>query len=66
MMNLISLFCNIDDFCKQFEPIWHKQLLTNGEKKRKRLTQLSLSEMMTIVVLFHQSWLNSETDFHSW
>jgi hypothetical protein len=33
----------------------HKQLLTNGEKKRKRLTQLSLSEMMTIIILFHQS-----------
>ena len=48
------LFCDIDDFCRQFEPRWHCQLLTQGLKTRKRAKSLSLSEIMTIVIAFHQ------------
>lgn len=32
----------------------HEILLTNGSKRRRRFTQLSLAEIMTLVVLFHQ------------
>ena len=48
------LFCNIDDFCVEFEPRWETQLLTQGIKTRKREKRLSLSEIMTILVAFHQ------------
>lgn len=53
-MSLLELFCEIDDFCQEFESYQHQQRLTNGVKKRNRLGQMSLSEMMTIMVYFHQ------------
>lgn len=55
MSSLEELFCAIDDFCQGFEPVWHKQLLTQGLKSRQRTRELSLSEIMTILVGFHQS-----------
>lgn len=53
-MEILPLFCEIDDFCKVFEKISAGRALTNG-KKRNRATQLSLSEVMTILVLYHAS-----------
>ena len=55
MLSLEELFCSVDDFCKIFEPLWHKQLLSDGHKHRQRSAQLSLSEVMTIQIAFHQS-----------
>ncbi|NJM68493.1 MAG: IS982 family transposase [Acaryochloris sp. RU_4_1] len=55
MLSLEELFCSVDDFCKIFEPLWHQQLLSDGHKHRQRNTQLSLSEVMTIQITFHQS-----------
>jgi hypothetical protein len=54
-MSLLELFCDVDDFWKIFSPIWERQLMTAGNVKRKRQTQLSISEMMTIMIHFHQS-----------
>ena len=64
IMDLVTLFCNIDDFCNKFEPKWKKQLLTSGERKRNRLTHLSLSEIMTIIILFHQSNYRNSKAFY--
>lgn len=55
MLSLEELFCSVDDFCKIFEPLWHRQLLNDGHKRRQRLGQMSLSEMMTIQIAFHCS-----------
>lgn len=55
MMNLDELFCDIDDFCRLFLPAWHRQLLTSGEGQRRRASRLTLSEIMTILIYFHQS-----------
>lgn len=55
MESLLELFCDVDDFCQVFEPIWNQQQLTNGEKKRQRARALSISEIMTILIAFHQS-----------
>jgi hypothetical protein len=52
-MSLLELFCDIDDFWQIFEPTWHQSLLSNG-KQRLRECQMSMSEMMTIVIHFHQ------------
>lgn len=49
---LTELFCHIDDFRKTFEPQYKKYLIQNG-KKRNRKTCISLSEIMTVYVLFH-------------
>ena len=53
-MSLLQLFCHIDDFCREFEPKWQDRRLTEGQALRRRSTRLSLSEMMTLVVHFHQ------------
>jgi hypothetical protein len=50
-----SLFCFVDDFCKGFEPWYKKSLLTCGAKKRNRECKMSLSEIITILIAFHQS-----------
>ena len=55
MSQLVAIFCDIDDFCKAFEPLYTQRLLQNGQRQRTRQTQLSLSEIMTIIVCFHQS-----------
>src|SRR4028119_1887364 len=54
MFSLEDLFCSVDDFCQQCEPIWHNQLLDNGLAHRKRARSLCLSEIMTILISFHQ------------
>lgn len=55
MDSLLELFCDVDDFCKVFLPIWEKQLITSGQKQRQRDRSLSMSEIMTILIAFHQS-----------
>lgn len=52
-MNILPIFCDIDDFCLLFEPLWRKQLLET--RQRDRASTLCLSEVMTILVLFHAS-----------
>jgi hypothetical protein len=55
MLSLEDLFCSVDDFCQTFEPQWKKQLLGFGLQIRNRRSNLSLSEIMTILIGFHQS-----------
>ena len=54
-MNLVELFCDVDDFFQEFVLSWHQQLLSSGSRKQIRGCQLSESEIITIVVSFHQS-----------
>ncbi len=55
MLSLEELFCSVDDFCLTFEPQWKQQLLGAGLKFRNRTRSLSLSEIITILIGFHQS-----------
>jgi len=54
-MRLVELFCHVDDFCQTFEPPWQRSLVAQGTRRRNRPSQLSTSEIMTIVIHFHQS-----------
>ena len=54
MDSLLELFVQVDDFWQIFRPIWHEHLLASGQRQRIRDSQLSESEIMTIVILFHQ------------
>lgn len=54
-MSLLELFCHVDDFCQTFEPHWHHTLVQQGTRQRNRPGRLSTSEIMTIVIHFHQS-----------
>ncbi len=56
MLSLEELFCCVDDFCQAFEPQWERQLLSNGLQRRRRPRSLCLSEIMTILIGFHQSY----------
>lgn len=55
MLSLEDLFCSVDDFCQNFEPLWQQTLLGNGLQLRQRKRNLCLSEIMTILIAFHQS-----------
>src|SRR5215831_15630078 len=54
MSQLMAMFCDIDDFCKWFEPLYMRRLLQSGQRQRTRQTALALSEIMTIIVSFHR------------
>ena len=55
MDSLLELFCDVDDFCQAFLPFWNRQLLTSGQRQRQRARSLTISEIMTILIAFHQS-----------
>ena len=55
MHNLVSVFCHVDDFCDKFVPVFEQKLITDGTRKRRRNSRMSMSECMTIVIAFHQS-----------
>ncbi len=54
-MSLLELFCDVDDFMQAFLPFWKQKLLETGSIKRLRKSQLSESEIMSIMIAFHQS-----------
>lgn len=54
-MDILHLFCDIDDFCRNFEPSFNQRLISDRPKLRNRSFQMSMSEVMTIVVCFHSS-----------
>jgi Transposase DDE domain len=55
MPSLEELFCSVDDFCQKQEGNYHQLLLGSGVRHRRRAKQLCLSEIMTIIISFHQS-----------
>ena len=54
-MSLLELFCHVDDFCQRHNGLWAPVALPSGSRRRQRERSLSLSEVMTILILFHQS-----------
>lgn len=54
MDSVDELFCVIDDFYKEFEPVWMRHLLTQGQRNRWRASAISVSEWMTLIVRFHE------------
>lgn len=54
-MDRLAIFCEIDDFCREFEPKFNQQLIEDGDRQRIKPSRMSRSEVMTIMVLFHRS-----------
>lgn len=54
MLDITELFCSIDDFWNSFKLHWHKKQI-GYKASRGPKSYLSMSEIMTIMVLFHQS-----------
>ena len=53
-MSILELFCHVDDFC-QWMATWENAKLLGVARKRGPAPRLSLSEVMTILIHFHQS-----------
>lgn len=54
MDNLTELYCVVDEFAKEFFPEFEKAQLDYGIKKRQSSCSLTPSEIMTIMIYFHQ------------
>jgi hypothetical protein len=65
MFSLEELFCSVDDFCRSFEPLWQQQLLSHRLQTRDRQRQLCLSEIMTILIAFHQQRYRTFKDYYT-
>lgn len=62
-MSLLALFCDVDDFCQQ----WQAQQPTSlpaVSGQRRRQPRLIDSEIMTIVIHFHQSGYRNFKDYY--
>ncbi len=55
---LTKLYCEINDFCKNFIKEWHKELIGNFD------CQMGICEIMTIVVQFHLSNMRTFKHFY--
>ena len=55
--SITEIFCDVDDFCKALENYCKNRCLPGGKKAPKWFpaSRLSLSEVMTIILLFHLS-----------
>ena len=55
--NLIEIFYFVDEFCKEIEKTMEGHLLSKdaSKKKRKRAFTMSDSEVITEMIMFHQS-----------
>jgi hypothetical protein len=64
-MSVLEVFCAVDDFCLGFEATWQQRCLSDGTKRRLRTRELALSEIMTILILFHQSHYRTFKAFYT-
>jgi Transposase DDE domain len=65
-MDILTVFCEIDDFCQVFEPRFNQMLIENGTRQRCKPCGLRNSEVMTILVMFHISgYRNLKTFYNS-
>jgi hypothetical protein len=62
-MSLLELYCHVDDFCQEWERQQPK-VLTSSSGQRVREPGLSESEIMTIVIHFHQSGYRHFKDYY--
>jgi hypothetical protein len=63
-MDIVALFCDLDDFYRAFAPTWQKRLLPAPGRSRRRPCRLSSSEIMTLVVFFQTSHYRTFKHFY--
>lgn len=64
-MDIVAVFCQVDDFCQVFEPRFNRQLISSGQRKRIKPSVMSRSEVMTILMTFHQSGFRNLKMFYT-
>ena len=64
-MDIVTIFCDIDDFCQRLLAVPLPALVSGaGTKKSHRSARLALSEIMTILVWFHGSHYRTSKHFY--
>lgn len=63
-MDIVALFCDLDKFAGEFEPLLRRRLLADGRPHRDRRSRMHLGEVMTILVLFHRSGYRTFKHFY--
>jgi len=63
-MDIVTIFCDIDDFCRSLFTAQHPQLPACGFPRPRGTNSLSLSEVMTILVWFHASHYRTFKHFY--
>lgn len=64
MDNLVHLYCVVDDFCQCIWPELEAMTLTQPNRSKPRPNRLSPSEIMTIIIHFHQSHFRDFKTFY--
>lgn len=64
MAPIEEIFCEVDDFCKDFFPYFERGLLPGPGARRRRAVSMSASEIMTILVLFQLSCYRDFKNFY--
>jgi hypothetical protein len=54
----------VDAFWQRFEPLWERELLRSGTRRRRRATRLHPAEILTILILFQQSGYRTFKGFY--
>lgn len=62
-MSLLELFVEVDDFCQAFEH-WTAQQQLPGKARRGPAPTMSASEVMTVVIHFHQQGYRDFKSFY--
>ena len=61
--DITELYSFIDDFCKIYQE-YEKRKLLPSTKERNRDNKMSLSEMLTIIIMFHTSYAKNFKFFY--
>ena len=63
-MDILRLFYDCDEFCREFVPHLQAHQIAEGEKHRTRQPTLSVSEVMTLLILFQTSGFRTLKTFY--
>ncbi len=65
-LDITQIFCDVDDFCQQWENLWRQvPQLPSTKGERRSSSRMHLSEVMTIVIAFHGSGYKTFKEFYT-
>lgn len=66
MDDITELYCYVDDFYQSVREQVHNNMISEDKKSRNRQTMLSISEIVTLVLLFHSSRFRQIKKFYQY